>query len=220
MCGPGHATSTEGTLHDSANTPGQTFELGKCVRTSPPSYLEGGMGAQIAGALPLNTGFGEDSSIRKMGDSLWAKQDDHQFPLLPYGVWFPKIPSARIREPEGESGQHHMRCLPSSICLRCSSPICSNRGGSWKSRTSFFVTSSTSPSGVHRAVCGCVGATERCWYGCHGFGQACLGRPGSFSLTRYSGGIEQDFAPIGAGNLVLTQGGLRLAVSCANSSIG
>ena len=122
--------------------------------------------------------------------------------------------------PEGESGQHHMRCLPSSICLRCSSPICSNRGGSWKSRTSFFVTSSTSPSGVHRAVCGCVGATGRCWYGCHGFGQACLGRPGSFSLTRYYGGIEQDFAPIGAGNPALGQGGLRLAVSCANSSIG
>ena len=24
--------------------------------------------------------------------------------------------------PEGESGQHHMRCLPSSICLRCSLP--------------------------------------------------------------------------------------------------
>ena len=44
--------------------------------------------------------------------------------------------------PEGESGQHHKRCLPSSICLRCSSPICSNRDGSWKSRTSFFVTSS------------------------------------------------------------------------------
>ena len=102
--------------------------------------------------------------------------------------------------PEGESGQHHMRCLQSSICLRCSSPICSNRGGSWKSRTSFFVTSSTSPSGVHRAVCGCVGATGRCWYGCHGFGQACFGRPGSFSLTRYCGGIEQDFAPIGAGS--------------------
>ena len=122
--------------------------------------------------------------------------------------------------PEGESGQHHMRCLPSSICLRCSSRICSNRGGSWKSRTSFFVTSSTSPSGVHRAVCGCVGATGRCWYGCHGFGQACLGRPGSFSLTRYCGGIEQDFAPIGAGNPALGQGGLRLAVSCANSSIG
>src|SRR3977135_2189058 len=95
-----------------------------------------------------------------------------------------------------------------------------NRGGSWKSRTSFFVTSSTSPSGVHRAVCGCVGATGRCWYGCHGFGQACLGRPGSFSLTRYCGGIEQDFALIGAGNPVLGQGGLRLAVSCANSSIG
>src|SRR5258707_1375348 len=122
--------------------------------------------------------------------------------------------------PEGESGQHPKRCLPSSICLRCSSPICSNRGGSWKSRTSFFVTSSTSPSGVHRAVCGCVGATGRCWYGCHGFGQACLGRPGSLSLTRYCGGIEQDFAPIGAGNPVLGQGGLRLAVSCANSSIG
>ena len=152
---------------------------------------------------------------------------------------FPKIPSAafctmrRISPlvvpenpirggfaPEGESGQHHMRCLPSSICLRCSSRICSNRGGSWKSRTSFFVTSSTSPSGVHRAVCGCVGATGRCWYGCHGFGQACLGRPGSFSLTRYCGGIEQDFAPIGAGNPALGQGGLRLAVSCANSSIG
>src|SRR6478672_13841668 len=122
--------------------------------------------------------------------------------------------------PEGESGQHHMRCLPSSICLRCWSRICSNRGGSWKSRTSFFVTSSTSPSGVHRAVCGCVGATGRCWYGCHGFGQACLGRPGSFSLTRYCGGIEQDFAPIGAGNPVLDQGGLRLAVSCASSSVG
>ena len=90
---------------------------------------------------------------------------------------FPKIPSGGFA-PEGESGQHHMRCLPSSICLRCSSRICSNRGGSWKSRTSFFVTSSTSPSGVHRAVCGCVGATGRCWYGCHGFGQACLGRPG------------------------------------------
>ncbi len=29
----------------------------------------------------------------------------------------------------------------------------------------FFVTSSTSPSGVHRAVRGCVGATGRCWYG-------------------------------------------------------
>ena len=104
-----------------------------------------------------------------------------------------------------------MRCLPSSICLRCSSRICSNRGGSWKSRTSFFVTSSTSPSGVHRAVCGCVGATGRCWYGCHGFGQACLGRPGSFNLTRYCGGIEQDFAPMGAGNPALGQGGLRLA---------
>lgn len=84
----------------------------------------------------------------------------------------------------------------------------------------FLRPSSTSPSGVHRAVCGCVGATGRCWYGCHGFGQACLGRPGSFSLTRYCGGIEQDFAPIGAGNPALGQGGLRLAVSCANSSIG
>ena len=84
----------------------------------------------------------------------------------------------------------------------------------------FLRPSSTSPSGVHRAVCGCVGATGRCWYGCHGFGQACLGRPGSFSLKRYSGGIEQDFAPIGAGNPALGQGGLRLAVSCANSSIG
>ena len=31
-----------------------------------------------------------------------------------------------------------MRCLPSSICLRCSSRICSNRGGSWKSRTSLL----------------------------------------------------------------------------------
>jgi len=133
------------------------------------------------------------------------------------------VPENPIRggfAPEGESGQHHMRCLPSSICLRCSSRICSNRGGSWKSRTSFFVTSSTSPSGVHRAICGCVGATGRCWYGCHGFGQACLGRPGSFNLTRYCGGIEQDFAPIGAGNPALGQGGLRLAVSCANSSIG
>jgi hypothetical protein len=28
-------------------------------------------------------------------------------------------------------------CLPSSICLRCSLPTCSNRGGSWKSRISF-----------------------------------------------------------------------------------
>lgn len=41
-----------------------------------------------------------------------------------------------------------------------------------------------------------------------------------FNLTRYCGGIEQDFAPIGAGNPALGQGGLRLAVSCANSSIG
>ncbi len=64
------------------------------------------------------------------------------------------------------------------------------------------------------------GATGRCWYGCHGFGQACLGRPGSFNLTRYCGGIEQDFAPIGAGNPALGQGGPRFAVSCANSSIG
>ena len=139
----------------------------------------------------------------------------------------PKLSACRSRKfhprgfaPGGKSGQHHMRCLPSSICLRCSLPTCSNRGGSWKSKISFFVTSSTSPSGVHRAVCGCVGATGRCWYGFHGFGQACLGRPGSFNLTRYCGGIEQDFAPIGAGNPALGQGGLRLAVSCANSSIG
>ena len=52
------------------------------------------------------------------------------------------------------------------------------------------------------------------------FGQACYGRPGSLSLTRYCVGIEQDFAPIGAGNPALGQVGLRLAVSCANSSIG
>jgi hypothetical protein len=57
-------------------------------------------------------------------------------------------PSCRSRKshprefaPEGELRQHHMRCLPSSICLRCWSPICSNLGGRWKSRTSFFVTS-------------------------------------------------------------------------------
>ena len=136
-------------------------------------------------------------------------------------------PSCRSRKshprgfaPEGESGQHPKRCLPSSICLRCSSPICSNRGGSWKSRTSFFVTSSTSPSGVHRAVCGCVGATGRCWCACPGFGQACSGRRGSFSLTRYCGGIEQGFAPIGAGNPALGRDGHRSAVSCANSSVG
>ncbi len=83
--------------------------------------------------------------------------------------------------PEGESGQHHMRCSPSCTCLQCSSATGSNRVGSWKSRTSFFVTNSTSPSGVDRVVCGCVGATGRCWYGCVGFGQACSGRPGSFN---------------------------------------
>jgi hypothetical protein len=110
--------------------------------------------------------------------------------------------------------------LAISICLRCSLPTCSNRGGSWKSGISFFVISSTSPSGVHRAVHGCVGATGRCCYGCHGFGQACSGRPGSFSLTRYRGGIEPGFGPIGAGNLALGQGGPELAVSCANSSNG
>jgi hypothetical protein len=57
----------------------------------------------------------------------------------------------------GESGQHHMRCLPSSICLRCSSPTCSNRGGSWKSRISFFVTSSTSPLPTHAFHSGQLG---------------------------------------------------------------
>ena len=79
---------------------------------------------------------------------------------------------------------------------------------------------SSSPAQHRPPACTVMDATGRCWYGCHGFGQACLGRPGSFSLTRYCGGIEQDFAPIGAGNPALGQGGLRLAVSCANSSIG
>ena len=84
----------------------------------------------------------------------------------------------------------------------------------------FFVTSSTLSSGVHRIVCGCVVATGRCWYGCAGFGQACSGRPGSSSLTRYYGGIEQASAPIGAGYPVLGPGVPRPAVSCANSFIG
>ena len=69
---------------------------------------------------------------------------------------------SRLKENQGN-------IMPSPICLRCSSPICSNRGGSWKSRTSFFVTSSTWPSGVHRAVAaarerpGVVGMDVRLW---------------------------------------------------------
>ena len=46
-------------------------------------------------------------------------------------------------------------CHPPSAC-DVGRLICSNRGGSWKSRTSFFVTSSTSPSGVHHTVCSCM----------------------------------------------------------------
>jgi hypothetical protein len=42
-------------------------------------------------------------------------------------------------------------------------------------------------------------------------GQACSGQPGSFSLTRYCGGIEPAFAPIGAGNpAVLSENFIRL----------
>ena len=47
------------------------------------------------------------------------------------------------------------------------------------------------------------------------FGQACYGRPGSLSLTRYCVGIEQDFAPIGAGNPVLGRGGIRDAINAS-----
>ena len=61
---------------------------------------------------------------------------------------------------EGESGHHHMRCLPSSIYLRCSSPIRSNRGGSWKSRplsSSPQRVGDLTPSrgGLGKELCGC-----------------------------------------------------------------
>ncbi len=153
----------------------------------------------------------------------------HNLPQLLRARWRQLWPNARVVVPENpiRGGSRLKENQGNIICDACNPPsACDVRrrsvqtAAARRSRTSFFVTSSTSPSGVHRAVCGCVGATGRCWYGCHGFGQACLGRPGSFSLTRYCGGIEQDFAPIGAGNPVLGQGGLRLAVSCANSSIG
>ena len=101
---------------------------------------------------------------------------------------------------EGKSRQYPIRCLPSSACLRFSSLTGSDRGGSWKSRISFFVTSSTSRSGVHRIVRGCVGATGRCCHGCAGFGRAYSGWPGSCSQRRYCGRTEQAFAPIGAGD--------------------
>jgi hypothetical protein len=43
--------------------------------------------------------------------------------------------------------------------------ICLGRGASLKSRTYFFGISSILPCGMHRAVCGCMVATGRCWSG-------------------------------------------------------
>ena len=73
---------------------------------------------------------GRSRHIRLMMDSIGVRCNLKR-PLcsftnaLPYAFFaplsFPKIPSAG---PEGESRQHHMRCLPSAICLRCSSNHC------------------------------------------------------------------------------------------------
>ena len=78
--------------------------------------------------------------------------------------------------------------------------VCKRRRQPFRPRQSevenlFFITSSTSPSGVHCAVCGCVptGRMSRLWPSLLKVG------PGSFSPTGYCGGIEQAFAPIGSG---------------------
>jgi hypothetical protein len=78
------------------------------------------------------------------------------------------VPENSIRldsRDEAESGHHLMRCLPSFTCLGPWSPACSSRSADLKSRTSFFGISSISPSGAHRAICGCVAVIEPCWRG-------------------------------------------------------
>src|SRR5262249_31340723 len=121
---------------------------------------------------------------------------------------------------EAESAHHPVRCLRSSNCSGRSSPTCSGRGVSLKSRTSFSGISSILPCGVYRTIGGFVGVTEHCWYGRLGSGQACSIFLASFSVTRSCDGIEPGFGRTGAGNLALGQGGPQLAVSCASSSDG
>src|SRR5262244_4302096 len=65
---------------------------------------------------------------------------------------------------EVETAHHPVRCLRSSNCSGRSSPTCSGRGVSLKSRTSFSGISSILPCGVYRTIGGFVGVTEHCWY--------------------------------------------------------
>src|SRR5262249_12016663 len=78
---------------------------------------------------------------------------------------FPKIPSAGDSRDKAESAHHSIRCLRSSNYSGRSSPTCSGRRGSLKSRISFSGISSISPCAVYRTVCSCAGVTEHCWYG-------------------------------------------------------
>jgi hypothetical protein len=78
---------------------------------------------------------------------------------------FPKTASGADSRHEPESAHHSTRCLRSSVCSWRLLLICSGRGASLKSKTCFFGINSILPCDVHRAVCGCVVATGRCWSG-------------------------------------------------------